>query len=240
MHSEEINELATALAKAQAGYEAVIKSKTVKVSTKTGSSFSYSYAPLESIFSATRKALADNGLAVIQCIDEGDGGTTLETKLVHSSGQWISSLKNLGQSNDPQQFGSKLTYFRRYQLSAILGISSEDDDDANAASGNDAQPVKRQQPKVQIKPDPGPAPKKNSNGAKSPAETGNPQDLFNLVNAKTTGKPYNHVGHMFNAIKDELGADNWTWPDKGDKDGWEMAYKAAKAHADAKAEPVAA
>lgn len=148
-HSEHIDKLAAALAAAQGKFQSIKKSKTVKVfgKTKDGRPFeyNYAYAPLDEILNATRPALSENGLAIIQTTDEGDYGTLLKTSLIHASGQWYNSYKILGQYEDPQKFGGALTYYRRYQVSTVLGISSEDDDDANGATDRDAKLVAKKQ-----------------------------------------------------------------------------------------------
>ena len=57
----------------------------------------------------------------------------LVTTLWHSSGQWISSEYPLPSSGRPQEIGSAITYARRYSLSAIVGNSADEDDDAEGA-----------------------------------------------------------------------------------------------------------
>lgn len=130
-------ELAAALAKAQAAFPAITRSRTVRVKTKVGGEYVFKYAPLDKIFDAVRKPLADNGLAITQLID----GQELVTMLLHSAGATISGRAPLPNSGTIQEFGSAITYLRRYALQAILGIASEEDDDGNAASGNRATAV---------------------------------------------------------------------------------------------------
>lgn len=93
------------------------------------------YADLNSVWNACRDQLSKNGLAVIQTMNYDERGQLqLITTLAHSSGQWIkSALPVLTQKNDAQGIGSALTYMRRYSLSAIVGISSDEDDDGEAA-----------------------------------------------------------------------------------------------------------
>lgn len=126
-HSEQINELAAALAAAQGKFLPIKRSKTVEVVGKTRDGrdfkYKYAYAPLDEILNATRPALSENGLAIIQTTDEGAGGTVLKTSLIHSSGQWYDSYKYLGRFEDPQKFGGALTYYRRYEISTVLGVS---------------------------------------------------------------------------------------------------------------------
>ncbi len=81
-----------------------------------------------------RKPLADNGLAVMQPSRIDQGQAIVTTLLMHSSGEWISSeIAITCQGKRPQEEGSALTYARRYGIAAMLGLASEDDDDAQAA-----------------------------------------------------------------------------------------------------------
>lgn len=126
-HSEQIKDIATALAKAQAEIEGAKKDST-------NPHFKSSYADLASVWDACRKALTGNGLSVVQgpVSDEGRVGVT--TMLMHSSGQWLESTFFMRPTkDDPQGAGSALTYARRYALAAMVGVAPEDDD-GNAAS----------------------------------------------------------------------------------------------------------
>lgn len=93
------------------------------------------YADLSAIWESVRELLHSNGLAVAQLPQEKEGHIYLETLLLHTSGEWLSSslLVTPGKPNDPQAVGSALTYARRYALSAMLGVCSEEDDDAESA-----------------------------------------------------------------------------------------------------------
>ena len=64
-------------------------------------------------------------------VELGAGHIGLETRLIHAeSGQWISSVAIIPlPKNDPQGMGSAITYARRYALTAMLGIITEEDDD---------------------------------------------------------------------------------------------------------------
>lgn len=126
--SDQINELATALAKAQSEMEPAIKDSANPF-------FKSKYADLPAIWNACKDPLTKNGLAVIQTMDFRDGQCVLITTLAHSSGQWMRSLLPIvTEKNNAQGIGSAITYMRRYALSAIAGITADDeDDDANAA-----------------------------------------------------------------------------------------------------------
>ena len=102
---------------------------------KTGRNphFKSRYADSASVDAASRPALANNGIMVSQGVEEGLGGLALVTYLVHgASGQWVSQsvpfIVPRGKTEDPQAYGSALTYSRRYGLQAALGMVSEDDD----------------------------------------------------------------------------------------------------------------
>jgi hypothetical protein len=126
--------LAAALAKASTAFPAVTRSKTVTVRMKDGGTYSFKYAPLDVILGAVQQPLADNGLVVVQLLDDG----ALITSLIHESGAILSGRIDLPQSGDVQALGSAITYLRRYAIQAMLGIAAEDDDDGNRAAGNKA------------------------------------------------------------------------------------------------------
>jgi len=130
MHSEQINELSTALAKAQGTIASAKKDRENPF-------FKSSYADLASVWDACRKPLSDNGLSVVQTTDITDKGVFLVTMLAHASGQWISGILPIRPvKDDPQGMGSAITYMRRYALAAIAGVAPEEhDDDGNEASG---------------------------------------------------------------------------------------------------------
>lgn len=125
--SEGIAELSKALASAQG-------EMTAAIFNRINPHFKNKYADLAAIWDAIRKPLSKYGLSVTQTMEAINGaGLMLVTTLRHSSGQWISSFQPLPTTPRPQEFGSALTYARRYSLSAIVGIAAEEDDDANTA-----------------------------------------------------------------------------------------------------------
>ena len=100
--------------------------------------FKSKYAPLSEVLNVVRPLLSKNGLTVVQCpsSDTTTQDIVIITMLLHESGEWIESdpLFLKMDKPTPQGAGSAITYGRRYALSSILGISSEDDDDGNIAS----------------------------------------------------------------------------------------------------------
>jgi hypothetical protein len=133
-HSESINELAAALAKAQGAIEGAVKGKE-------NPHFRSKYADLGAVWDACREHLTKNGIAVVQPVGQTTAGTLCTfTLLVHGSGQWMQDdgIPLLLSKQDMQGLGSALTYSRRYGLMSMVGIAPEDDD-GNAASAKSGQ-----------------------------------------------------------------------------------------------------
>lgn len=127
-HSESLNELATALAKAQSKITGALKDSANPF-------FKSRYADLASCWDACRQPLSENGLAVMQPAESCEVGVTVITMLVHTSGQWLRTELRLAPKDfTPQSIGSCISYGRRYALTALIGIAQVDDD-GNAASG---------------------------------------------------------------------------------------------------------
>lgn len=172
--SETIIELLKATSKFQGELENVEKGKE---------GHGYSYASLGQCIDAAKPMLALNGLSVIQLMGNNDSGdVTLETVLGHSSGEYITSscvmpiakLQGGGGGNPAQVMGASITYMRRYQYAAIIGLAQ---DDTDGAPGNNQKP----------------ASKSNSNKV----DDNNPwytdanyqADLMSMTNAIKTGTP---------------------------------------------------
>ena len=128
--SEHINELAKALAEAQAKLDGVLKGKENPF-------FKSRYADLSMVWQAWKAVGPACGLSIAQVATVQDGEPVLATQLMHSSGQWIRGQYPIKPVKaDPQSVGSAITYARRYALAAMVGIAPEDDDDdGNIASG---------------------------------------------------------------------------------------------------------
>jgi hypothetical protein len=129
-HSPELDKLAAALAKAQGQVTGAAKSAV-------NPHFGKTYADLASVWDAMRKPFADNGLSVVHMPGFGDGKITLETMLLHESGQWVKGVLAMPFAAEPgrnaaQSIGSALTYMRRYVDSSIGSVAPEDDDGESA------------------------------------------------------------------------------------------------------------
>lgn len=129
-HSENINELASALSKAQSEMQAAVKDSENPF-------FKSKYADLGSVWDACRPVLGKNGLCVMQFTEIVNEKLMMVSMLAHSSGQWIKSYLPLNPAKtDAQGIGSAISYMRRYGLSALIGVVADDaDDDGEAAVG---------------------------------------------------------------------------------------------------------
>lgn len=146
-HSSEIGELAKALAAAQAEIEVAPKDNTAKVKMKAGGEYSYSYSTLADVRGACRDALAKNGLSVAQAAETEGSKVSITTLLMHSSGQWLENTLILhAAEGTPQAIGSCITYGRRYELGAMVGVVSDEDEDGSAGSGRNAETSRRPPP----------------------------------------------------------------------------------------------
>jgi hypothetical protein len=120
--------IASALVKAQRGFAPALK-------TSTNPHFRSKYVDLAGCVEAVVDSLNAAGIALIQRTSEDSTGVTVETVFVHESGEMLEcgKLHVPAAKQDPQGYGSALTYARRYSLMAACGIAPEDDD-GNAAS----------------------------------------------------------------------------------------------------------
>jgi hypothetical protein len=133
--SENITELSKAMLQVQGELQPALKDRANPF-TKSN------YATLNSVMEACRDSLIKHGIWLVQHpVPVEHGNLGLVTKLVHAeSGQWQAGLLVMPLPKaDPQGYGSALTYGRRYALSALVGIVTEDDDDGNAASSGKGQ-----------------------------------------------------------------------------------------------------
>lgn len=101
----------------------------------TNPAFRSKYADLGAVWEAVKEPLHANGFAIIQSPDFDGEQMWLSTTIMHVSGESRSGRYPLRPMKpDPQGYGSAMTYARRYSISAMLGVISEEDDDGNKAS----------------------------------------------------------------------------------------------------------
>ena len=112
----------------------------VAIKTAENSHLKSRYADLGAVWDAVTDALRENNLAVMQMpVGDSAGRLRLETVLVHTSGEWVSSEIDMPLTKqDPQAYGSAMTYARRYGLAALMGVTQDDEDGERAtASANE-------------------------------------------------------------------------------------------------------
>lgn len=218
--SEQINELATALAKAQAEIENASKNSS-------NPHFKSKYADLAEVINTVRPVFSGHGLSISQFPSFADGLASVETVLMHSSGQWMSGTASAGVTKqDAQGVGSAITYLRRYSLAAVAGIAQEDDD-ANAAVGSrpkqqQQQPQKAQPVKI--------LPTDGAWEAMSPAEqsflTGIAMDVVRLMTTASADEAHKYLEDQ------KLDGDEkvalWTRLDSKTRSALKRAHEAAK------------
>lgn len=128
--SEQINEIAAAMAKAQAEIEGATRDRE-------NPAFRSKYADLGAVWDAIRAPLSANNIAVVQFprIREG-GGIEVETMMMHSSGQWMSEVLGMPVTKaDQHGHGSSITYARRFALSSMCGVAPVDLDGNDEHAG---------------------------------------------------------------------------------------------------------
>ena len=130
--SSEITEISKALAEFR---------KEVKQPLKDANNpfFKSKYVPLENVVEAIDEVAPNHGLSFTQWpVNDGNGNVGVSTMLLHSSWQYIEydPIYMKPDKQTPQAIGSAITYSKRYSLSAVFGITSDEDDDGNQATGN--------------------------------------------------------------------------------------------------------
>lgn len=120
--SPTLGAIAAALAKAQSEITGAKKDSVNPF-------FKANYANLESVWEAIKIPLSKNGLTVVQGFTQDEKALLVESRLIHSSGEWIHSTLRLPiLKQDPQSIGSLASYGRRYNLTALVGVYQEDND----------------------------------------------------------------------------------------------------------------
>ncbi len=133
--------VSAAFVKAQAEIEKAAKDKT-------NPHFRSKYADLGAVVDAIKPALEAHGLAFLQKFHHDERGISVETIVIHESGETLSNgVLNVPASKmDAQGFGSACTYARRYSLQAAFGVAPEDDDGNAASKKPETKPELKQEP----------------------------------------------------------------------------------------------
>ena len=133
--SESIASLATALSIFQSEVKQPLKDKKNPF-------FNSKYVPLENIVEVISETAPKHGLSFIQYPVSQESKIGIVTVLMHNSGEYIETepVFVTPTKTDPQAAGSAITYLKRYSLAAVFGITSDVDDDGNAASKTEVKP----------------------------------------------------------------------------------------------------
>jgi hypothetical protein len=132
--SEKLDELAPAFIDAQKKFKPVAKTKTGTI-RENGCERTYKFADFNDVMEMALPILHKHDLAFNQGMTHVDGETRLATRILHRSGQWISSDGiPLHRNIPPQEMGSQITFFRRYDGCAMLGITPDEDEDGTIAN----------------------------------------------------------------------------------------------------------
>lgn len=148
--SESITEISKALVASWGTLENPKHNKKVEVLTKKGGKYTFEYTDLGGIIDGVKPHFKENGISIMQFAGteqlENRLWVNVTTRLIHSSGEWMqSSPLTMMASHSIQDMGGQITYLKRYSLSAMLGISTEEDDDASGTMGNQVTYQNKQQ-----------------------------------------------------------------------------------------------
>lgn len=157
-----MKEISKALMQFQAEMPKIEKNKSTKVKLKSGSEYKFDYADLDEIISKCYPVLTRFGLSISQTLGyvivqaemNSELFETIITSLHHVSGEVIKSekivpkTKNIYEDNrltavnidfdKAQEYGSYLTFLRRYMLCAIIGVVADSDEDGNIQNENNS------------------------------------------------------------------------------------------------------
>lgn len=138
----ETKTMAEALCAAQKQMQNPKKDKTAEVRTKTGGKYTYNYTTLDAVLDVVRPALNDNGIFLSQRSESVDGGMMLHTCVMHGESRYELDATPYQYDSDPQEFGKRETYARRYSLLKAFGLAGDEDMDGDTGAGGTTPPVR--------------------------------------------------------------------------------------------------
>lgn len=108
--------------------------------------FKSKYADLGAVMEACKEPLNKNGITVLQPVNADADGEYVETILLHESGEFLSSRMKLLVPKNMQDYGSAVSYARRYSLQSLVFIPAEDDDGETTMGRKSNGPAKEASP----------------------------------------------------------------------------------------------
>ncbi|MGK4058143.1 ERF family protein [Loigolactobacillus coryniformis] len=201
--SESIKEITAAIAKVQGELPVIDKDRDNPISHSK-------YANLDSINKALLPLTSKNGLAVMQYPVNKDNKIGCGTIVTHTSGEYIHfdpyliTVDGNKRMSAAQEGGSTLTYAKRYQISAIFGIvTDEDKDGVQSGSQNKQQNYQKQGQS-------GRAHNQSNNHGKSGISTGASGILNNAskIIQKISSKTGETEPDIYQRIKGQVGFDD--------------------------------
>jgi len=120
---------------------------------KSKKGYGYNYTPLDAIIETIRPMLKNNGIGYIHQVNEEGDSKYITTKIFSSDDfkdslecrSKINPLVKFKGMNEIQVEGAILTYYRRYHLSMLLGLTSEEDTDGAKSKKEDKSEDKGKQ-----------------------------------------------------------------------------------------------
>lgn len=137
----ETKTLAEALCAAQKMMQNPKKDKTAKVRTRTGGEYTYNYTTLDAVLDVVRPALNENGVFLSQYSEVVENGMLLHTAVMYGETQHVLDVTPYQYDSDPQEFGKRETYARRYSLLKAFGLAGDDDTDGDTGAGGTTPPA---------------------------------------------------------------------------------------------------
>jgi hypothetical protein len=129
-YSDKLDKFLPAMLEVQKVLTPIVKEKTADIKMKNGGKYQFSYADLPDFLEFSMPIINERELVALQPVV----GHNLQSRIFHTSGQWMQSVFPLGQLSDMRTFGGHITYARRYALGAMIGLSSREDDDTDKTS----------------------------------------------------------------------------------------------------------
>jgi len=127
LESDQLDKFAKAFSGMQGDYESVI-------ANRTNPHYKSRYADLDAALKSVRPLFKKYELSMFQSEEVHNEEKYLRTKLLHSSGQFISSFSQLTQDRPGLQgYGAGLSYHKRYSACCLLGLTTDNDPDDNDA-----------------------------------------------------------------------------------------------------------